>query len=348
MQALVIEEFGGDLQLKEVPKPKVGPSEVLVQVSACGVGLTVVNLLATPGRVKQYPRIPGHEIAGRIVEVGSQVRSVAVGTRVTNHFYLTCGQCVNCRSGRETLCLASIGNVGQATDGGYAEYVALPERNVIAIPDGVSDIDAAIGSDAIATPYHACIKEAKLKPSDTVLVVGAAGGVGIHMIQMASLCGARVLAADLGQVKMDFIQTIGADLLIDAAKGSIAEQVMSATNGIGVDAVIDIVGSKNSLEQSLASLAVGGRLVIVGSSPAGVYQTDPSFLVDPQRLLHRGLEIHAARYVTLAEIGRTLELIRDKKIKPIVTQTVSLAEIPALHQAIRNGQTLGRVGMIMT
>jgi D-arabinose 1-dehydrogenase-like Zn-dependent alcohol dehydrogenase len=147
---------------------------------------------------------------------------------------------------------------------------------------------------------------------------------------------------------MDFIQTIGADLLIDAAKGSIAEQVMSATNGIGVDAVIDIVGSKNSLEQSLASLAVGGRLVIVGSSPAGVYQTDPSFLVDPQRLLHRGLEIHAARYVTLAEIGRTLELIRDKKIKPIVTQTVSLAEIPALHQAIRNGQTLGRVGMIMT
>jgi peroxiredoxin len=150
MQALVIEEFGGNLQLKEVPKPKIGPNEVLVKVSACGVGLTVVNLLATPGRVKQYPRIPGHEIAGRIVEVGSQVRSVTVGTRVTNHFYLTCGQCVNCRSGRETLCLASIGNVGQATDGGYAEYVALPERNVIAIPDGVSDIDAAIGSDAIA------------------------------------------------------------------------------------------------------------------------------------------------------------------------------------------------------
>ena len=346
MQALVLEAFGAELQLKEVPMPQVGPNDVLVKVGACGVGLTVVNLLATPGRVKEYPRIPGHEIAGVVVEVGSRVHSVKVGTRVTNHFYLTCGQCIHCRSGRETLCLHCIGNVGQASDGGYAEYVVLPERNVIAIPDGVSDIDAAVGSDAIATPYHACVKEARLKPSDTALVVGAAGGVGIHMIQMARLCGATVFAADLGQDKIDFINTVGADFVIDAAKGSIAEQVMSLTNGVGVDAVIDIVGSKKSLEQSLASLAVGGRLVIIGSSPAGVYKEDPSFLVDPQRFLHRGLEIHAARYVTLAEISRTLELIRDKKIKPIVTQTVSLPEVPALHQAIRNGKTLGRVGMV--
>jgi len=346
MQALVIEEFGGALQLKEVATPQVGPNDVLIQVNACGVGLTVVNLLATPGRVKTYPRIPGHEIAGKVLQVGSQVSTVRVGDRVTNHFYLTCGQCIQCRSGRETLCTACIGNVGQAIDGGYAEMIVLPERNVVLIPEGVSDIEAAVGSDAIATPYHACVKEAKLKPSDTVLVIGAAGGVGIHMIQMARLCGATVFAADRGSSKMDFIQSIGADYVIDAAQGSIVDQVMAATNNQGVDAVIDIVGSKYSLEQGMACLAIAGRLVIVGSSPPGVYKEDPSFLVDPQRFLHRGLEIHAARYVTLAEISRTLELIRDKKIKPIITQTVSLSQIPDLHQAIREGKTLGRVGMV--
>ncbi len=346
MKALVLDAFGAPLQLKEVAQPTVGPTDVLVEVSACGVGLTVVNLLATPGRVKRYPRIPGHEIAGRVVAIGSAVRSVNVGDRVTNHFYLTCGQCRHCRSGRETLCLAAWGQVGQAIDGGYADLVALPERNLVVIPDGVSDVDAAVGSDAIATPYHACVQEAKLRPGDTVLVVGAAGGVGIHMVQLARLCGARVLAADRGAARMAFIREVGADVLIDVEQGPLAEQVLACTAGQGVDAAIDIVGSKLTLEQSLAALAVRGRLVIVGSSPAGVYGQDPSFWVDPQKILHRGLEIHSSRYVTLAEIAKTLELIRDGRVRPIVTQTVPLSEVPALHQAIRQGQTLGRVVMV--
>ena len=347
MQAWVMKEFGADLELREVPEPALGPTDVLVEVSACGVGLTVVNLLATPGRVRQYPRIPGHEIAGRVVAVGSAVRTVSVGTRVTNHFYLTCGQCRHCRSGRETLCLAAWGQVGQAIDGGYAQYVALPERNVVAIPDGVSDLDAAIGSDAIATPYHACVQEAKLRPGDSVLVVGAAGGIGIHMIQMARLCGARVLAADRGAQRMDFIRSVGADVYIDVDQGPLSEQVMAATRGQGVDAAIDIVGARVTLEQSLASLAVRGRLVVIGSSPAGVYGQDPSFMVDPQKLLHRGLEIHASRYVTLSEIAKTLDLIRTGKIKPVVTRTVGLTGVSELHDAIRQTQTLGRVAMVI-
>ena len=346
MQALVLDALGAPLKLKEVAKPSIGPTDVLVEVSACGVGLTVVNLLATPGRVRQYPRIPGHEIAGRVVAKGSEVSHVQVGSRVTSHFYLTCGQCRHCRSGRETLCLSSPGQVGQAIDGGYAQFVALPARNVVAIPDGVSDLNAAVGCDAIATPYHACVQEAKLKPGDSVMVVGAAGGVGIHMIQMARLCGARVLAADKGAHRMAFIAQVGADVLIDADRGLLSEQVMAATSGMGVDAVIDIVGSRQTLEQSMASLAGRGRLIGVGSSPAGVYGKYPSFLVDPQKILHRGLEIHASRYVTLAEIARTLELIQSGHLKAIVTQTVGLAQVPELHEAIRGGDTLGRVAMV--
>ena len=345
MKAWVAQAFDKPLVLMDVPLPTVGPNDVLVKVGACGVGLTVVNLLATPGRIKSYPRIPGHEIAGLVVEVGSEVRSIQVGMRVTNHFYLTCGQCIHCRTGRETLCLSNMGNIGQARDGGYAEYVSLPERNVVAIPDGVSDVDAAVASDAIATPFHACTKEAKLRPGDTALVIGAAGGVGVHMIQMAKLCGARVLAADVGADKMTFIRSAGIEEVIDVSQGPLHEQVLKMTQNNGVNAVIDVVGSSATLSASLLSLAVAGKLVIVGARPTGVYQESPSFMVDPLQFLHRGLEIHASRYVTLTEIVKTLELVRDKKIIPMVQRVGKLEEIPELHETIRSSKTLGRVAI---
>ncbi|HUF82702.1 MAG TPA: alcohol dehydrogenase catalytic domain-containing protein, partial [Burkholderiales bacterium] len=205
--------------------PKIGPNDALVRVRACGVGLTVVSMIATPGRITSFPRIPGHEIAGDVVEVGSEVRTVKAGTRVTNHFYLTCGNCRYCRSGRETLCENFRGNVGSGCDGGYAEYVALPERNLVPIPDGVTDLEAAVASDAIATPYHACHVEAQISPGDDVLVTGAGGGVGIHMVQMARLCGGRVIAAEVSEEKLELAKTMGADELIDARRGGIVKQV---------------------------------------------------------------------------------------------------------------------------
>jgi propanol-preferring alcohol dehydrogenase len=344
---MVLHGLGQPLKLEEVPLPKVGPNDVLVRVRACGVGLTVVILIATPGRVTSYPRIPGHEVAGEVVETGSEVKSVKVGRRVTNHFYLTCGQCVNCRSGRETLCLDSRGNVGAACDGGYAEYIVLPERNIVPIPDGVSDLDAAVASDAIATPYHACRKEARVGPGDNVLVIGAGGGVGIHMVQMARLCGGRVLAADIGDDKLALAKTWGADEVIDARRGELAKQVKALTDGKGADAVIDIVGNRQSLEAGIKALAVGGRLVIIGAKPKSVYQDDPSFMLDPGDFLHRGLELHSSRYVTAAEIAQTLELVRRKRIKPVVTQTFPLEKAEAAHELIRNNATAGRIALVL-
>jgi propanol-preferring alcohol dehydrogenase len=324
MKAMVLRAFGQPLELAEMPRPQVGPADVLVRVRACGIGLTVVNLLATPGRVTAYPRIPGHEIAGDVVEVGAAVRTVKTGQRVTNHFYLTCGQCKHCRAGRETLCLNQRGNIGAAIDGGYAQYVALPERNMVPIPDGVSYVDAAVASDAIATPYHACHKEARLGPGDSVLIVGAGGGVGIHMVQMARLCGARVLAADIGDDKLALAKSMGADEVIDARNAKLPDAVKALTNGLGVDAAIDIVASRATLEAALQSLAVGGRLVIIGAQPKPVYGIEPGFTVNPLEFLHRGLELHASRYVNVAEIAQTLELVRLKRIKPVVTQIFTL------------------------
>ena len=346
MKAMVLRELGAPLRLETVPVPKIGPGDVLLRVRATGVGLTVVIMTAVPGRVTSFPRIPGHEVAGQVAEVGSEVSHVKVGDRVTCHFYLTCGTCRFCRSGRETLCTAFRGYVGMACDGAYAEYMAIPARNVTPIPFGVSDLDAAIAADAICTPYHACRAEARIGPGDSVLIVGAGGGVGIHGVQMAKLCGGWVLAADITDDKLAAAKECGADALIDVRRGDLAGQVQKLTDGRGVDAAIDVVASRETLEACVASLARAGRLVIIGSRPRAVFGVDSSFTVDPTRMLHSMLEIHGSRYVTLAEIQQTLELLRQGRIRAIVSRTFPLEEAEEAHELLRKNALVGRAALL--
>jgi len=344
---MVLERFGAPLTLRDVPVPKIGPNDALIRVRVCGVGLTVVSMIATPGRVTSFPRIPGHEIAGEVVEVGSEVGTVKVGTRVTNHFYLTCGNCRYCRSGRETLCESFRGNVGSACDGGYAEYVALPERNLVQIPDGVTDVEASVASDAIATPYHACHKEAQISPGDDVLVIGAGGGVGIHMVQMARLCGARVIAAEIGEEKLALAKRMGADEIIDARRGELLKQVKALTGGRGVDAAIDMVANSETLQASLGSLAPAGRMVIIGSRPKSVFGADPVFTINPQEHMRQAQEIHGSRYVNSEEILRTLLLVQQKRIQAVVNKTYPLERAEEVHELLRKNVIAGRAALIV-
>ena len=347
MRAMILERFGAPLTLRDVPAPKIGPSDVLIRVRVCGVGLTVVSMIATPGRITSFPRIPGHEIAGEVVEIGSEVRTVKVGSRVTNHYYLTCGNCRYCRSGRETLCENLRGNVGSGCDGGYAEYVALPERNLVPIPDGVTDLEASVASDAIATPYHACHKEAQISPGDDVLIIGAGGGVGIHMVQMARLCGGRVIAAEVGEEKLELARRMGADELIDARRGELVKQVKALTGGRGVDAAIDMVASSETLQASLASLAPAGRMVIIGSRPKAVFGADPVFTVNPHEHLRQAQEIHGSRYVNNEEIMRTLQLVKQKRIQAVVNSTFPLEVAEQVHELLRKNAIAGRAALIV-
>jgi propanol-preferring alcohol dehydrogenase len=347
MKAMVLPELRAPLRLETVPVPKIGPGDVLLRVRAAGVGLTVVIMTAVPGRVTSFPRIPGHEVAGEVVEVGSGVTHVKVGERATCHFYLTCGACRFCRSGRETLCTAFRGYVGMACDGAYAEYMAIPAANVTPIPPEVSDLDAAIAADAICTPYHACREEARVGPGDTVLIVGAGGGVGIHGVQMARLCGGRVLAADIGDDKLAAAKECGADALVDARRGDLAAEVRKLTDGRGVDAAIDFVASRETLEGSVASLARAGRLVIIGSRPPAVFGVDAGFTVDPGRMLQEMLEIHGSRYVMLAEIQQTLELLRQRRIRAIVGRTFPLEGAEEAHELLRKNALVGRAALLL-
>src|SRR5215510_5048525 len=346
MKAMVLPKFGAAMELRDVPMPKIGPSDVLLRVRATGVGLTVVIMTANPGRVTAFPRIPGHEVAGEVVDRGSEVTHVSIGDRVACHFYLTCGACRFCRSGRETLCTAFGGYVGQACDGGYAEYMAIPAANVTPIPDGVSDLDAAVASDAIATTYHACREEARVGPGDTVLIVVAGGGVGIHAVQMAKLSGGWVVAADITDAKLAAARECGADALVDPRRGDLAAQIAKLTDGRGVDAAIDFVASRDTLEGSLKSLARAGRLVIIGSRPTAVFGTDSSFMIDPRHVLGHMLEIHGSRYVTLTEIAQTLELLRQKRIRAIVGRTFPLERAEEAHELLRRNALVGRAALM--
>src|SRR5262245_34078540 len=347
MKAMVLRELGGKLHLEDVPVPKIGPNDALLRVRATGVGLTVVIMIGVPGRVTSFPRIPGHEVAGEVVEVGSEVTTVRPGERVTCHFYLTCHACAYCRSGRETLCTAFRGNLGMACDGGYAEYMAIPAANLVRIPDGVSDVEAAVAADAICTPYHACREEARVGPGDTVLVIGAGGGVGIHMIQMAKLCGGWVIGVDVADAKIEMAKSLGADAVIDGRREPLVKQVMALTGGRGVDAAIDTVGSHEAMEGSAGSLARAGRLVIIGHRPREVFGVDATFRVDPGFVLNRMLEIHGSRYVTLTEIGQTLELLRQRRIKAVVTRTFPLEGAQEAHEMLRQNALVGRAALIL-
>ncbi|MFL5388599.1 MAG: alcohol dehydrogenase catalytic domain-containing protein [Myxococcales bacterium] len=348
MRAMVLRELGGPVRLETVPVPALAPDGALVRVRATGVGLTVVIMTANPGLVTSFPRIPGHEIAGEVVEVGSLVRNVKKGDRVACHFYLTCHACSYCRSGRETLCRNFGGYLGMAVDGGYAELVSVPALNLCKIPDGVSDLEAAVATDALATPLHACREEARIGPGDRVLVVGAGGGVGIHAVQVAKLCGGWVLGADVTDEKLEMVKSVGGDAVVDARRGDLAKLTLEQTSGQGVDAAIDFVASAETLEACIRALAPGGRLVIVGNRPQAVFKKDPAFRVDPGLMLRKMLEIHGSRYVSLAELATTLELLRTKRLKAVVTRTFPLEEAETAHQLLRDNAVVGRAALVVS
>jgi D-arabinose 1-dehydrogenase-like Zn-dependent alcohol dehydrogenase len=347
MRAMLLHELGGPVTFKEVEEPRVGPCDAKIRVRATGVGLTVIIMKATPGLVTRYPRILGHEVAGEVVEVGSEVKNVKVGDRVVCHFYLTCKVCRFCRSGRETLCENWAGYVGMACDGGYAEYMSVPALNLCHLPEEIPFVEASIISDAVATPLHACKVEARVGPGDDVLVVGAGGGVGIHAVQMAKLCGGRVLAADLSEEKLEKVKELGADEVIPTRQRDLTKEVLRLTNGKGVDAVLDFVASSETLEAGFQALGRAGRLVVLGFRPPHVFKVEPTFRVDPLAVLNKGLEIHGSRYISLAELIESVKIVKEGKIKPVVTQTFPLEEAERVHQLVLANKITGRAALVI-
>jgi len=340
MRAMVLEEFGGTLKLQTRAVPEPGPGEVLVKVIACGAGLTLESIrLGHLGG--STPRIMGHEYSGTIADLGAGVENWHADDPVTGSFYLFCGNCVMCSSGRETLCINNKGNIGAKIDGAFAEYVVVPARNLVRIPEGVALREAGVIADAIATPYHIARQRAQIVAGQRVAIIGAGGGVGVHMLQMAKAFGAFVIAVEHDPIKLRHLHNFNIDALVDSSKESWQTSLSEAANG-QLDTCIDCVGTPVTTSGGLAALGRGGTFVIVGTLPGLRSDKNAVISAAPMYLINKEITITGTRYATRAEIAHSLQLVCDERVKPIINASFPLAQAENAFEAIRRNEIFGR------
>lgn len=341
MRAMVLHAPDTPFVLEERPDPIAGDNEIVAKVLACGSGLTIHH--AVRGRTDAtFPRVIGHEILGEIAEIGSGVAGFSVGDRVTTHAYITCGYCKWCKADREPLCDNLAGFVGRHVDGGYAEYVKLPARTFIKVPETLDHkkhpAEISVICDAIVTPYKV-LKRARITPLDTVAVIGAGGGVGIHMVMLAKWAHARVIAVDISADKLAACREVGADATVDASHENVAAALKDATGG-GVDVVVDFVSSKATLEAGVQALGKGGRLVTLGGNAM-------PFEVSAANLLVNEIDVLGSKSFTAGEIGEALEICARGEVWPLVTETYSLEEVNTVHERLEAEAITGRAAIVM-
>jgi propanol-preferring alcohol dehydrogenase len=342
MKAMVLNGANRPFELMQVPDPVAGPGEAVARVITCGSGLTIQHVKAGR-RAARFPRIIGHEITAEIVALGAGVTSLAVGDAVTAYFYLNCGHCRWCLANLEPLCGNSGGNVGIECDGGYAEYIKLPAHIFIKLPDGLDykahPAEIGVITDALATPYKV-LRRARVRPGETVAVFGAGGGLGIHQVMMAKWARARVIAVDRASPKLDACRKAGADEVVDASAGDVAQALLDLTHGEGIDVAIDYVSSTATLEAGAKALGRHGRLVTLGGA-------GQPFTASAHDILMKEQELLGSRYVTRTEILETLDLVARGEVWPLVTDIRPLAEAEAVHQRVERGEVIGRAALVV-
>jgi len=342
MKAMVLHAPDTPLELEELPDPVAGQGEIVAKVLACGSGLTIHHVVR--GRTDAtFPRVIGHEILGEIVEIGAGVTGFSVGDHVTTHAYITCGYCKWCKADREPLCDNLTGFVGRGVDGGYAEYVKLPARTFVKVPEALDHkkhpAEIAVICDAIVTPYKV-LTRGRITPLDTVAVIGAGGGVGIHMVMLAKWAHARVIAVDIKADKLAACREVGADVTVDASREDV-EAALKDAGGGGVDVVVDFVSSKATLEAGVQALGKGGRLVTLGGN------APVPFEVSAANLLVNEIDVLGSKSFTAGEIGAALELCARGEVWPLVTETWKLEEANTVHERLEAEAITGRAAIVM-
>lgn len=341
MRAAVLDAFGSDVGLTDVPRPTPDVGEVLVEVAACGVGLTLERA-RTGDLGGSAPRIVGHELGGIVLEVGAGVETWQPGDRVTSSFYLTCGLCRRCASGRETLCENWGGFVGVHVEGALAEAVALPARNLVRVPDGVGLDEAAIAADAIATPYHALTARAPILPGQTVAVIGAGGGVGVHMVGMARAFGATVIGIERDPAKLRRLLDHGCDFAWNPGEDPDWSRRFADEVDATIDVCVDMVASRSTLTNGQRLLGTAGTLLIVG------FQAGVSYELDPAPLVLGEVVVTGSRYASRAEIAAALDLVAQRRVEPVIGARFGLDHVADAYRVMAANEAFGRIVVHIT
>ena len=341
MRAVVVRETGGPdvLRIETLADPVPGPREVVVEVAACGIcTLDIVTRNGTYRQRVELPLVPGHEISGRVVQVGSEVRRFRIDERVaTTQRYHICGACRFCRGGYEPLCAERRFLGQQGMIGGYAQYAAVEQDNLAAIPDGVSDHEAAIAACAIGTGLNAVRDVGRVRLGERVLVTGAGGGLGMHAVQLARAAGAHVIAQTSSRDKAAALSELGAqDVVVHARGEDFSEQVRALTGGAGVDVIIDNVGTP-LFDSMRRSLGINGRWILVGQITGGFVRFNPA------QLFLRNQSMLSVHSTSRAQLEDTLALIARGVIRPVVAGAYVLEDIARAHTRLEEGSVAGRL-----
>ncbi|MEW6403509.1 MAG: zinc-binding dehydrogenase [Chloroflexota bacterium] len=263
MKAVRMTGPGEALQLQEVPLPEMGEKDVLVRVRAAGICHSDAHYREGRSRMGMLPITLGHEVAGIVEEIGAQVTNVKVGDRVALHYNITCSACYQCSTGNDQFC-SSVQMIGHHVDGGYAEYISIPARNAIPLPEEIPFEAGATLMCASATALHS-LRKSRLKAGETAAIFGI-GGLGLSGIQLAKALGAvQVFAVDIKDDKLELASEYGATP-IHAGRCDAVEEIRRLTRGKGVDVGIEMIGLPQTMKQTVQSLGVLGRAVIVGLS----------------------------------------------------------------------------------
>jgi len=321
-------EADGSIQPVNLPTPSVGPEDVLVQVLAAGVCRTDLHTLEDVKAGRRPPVVPGHEIAGRIAKVGSDVYMINAGELVAVHYEQPCGACRHCRRKRTNLCQDGH-SLGFDVQGGYAEYVAVKQSTVLPLPEDMDPAVAAPLGCSGTTAYHAVVTRGDASEEDLVVVIGA-GGVGLSAVQVAKAQGARVIAVDVRPEAQRAALQAGAD---SAATPEEAKAVHDA------DVVVDFVSTAATVNMGRGMLGVGGRFVAVASG-------NEPFSLTPADIMEGGRAYLGSYSSTMADLARAVALAENGKLTPVVTRRASLEEAADVLRELEEGKIVGRAVLL--
>ncbi len=337
MKAAVFYSPKEPLKVEEKPTPVPAAGEVLIKVAACGLCHTDLSYIdhGVP-TFKKPPLVLGHEVSGTVAGLGQGVNGWHEADRVLLPAVYGCGTCEMCRTGRENICDRMV-MFGNHVDGGFAEYIVAPARDVIPMPDEIPLVEGSIIADAVTTPYHAVVNRGQVKPGDSVIVFGC-GGIGMNLIQIAAAVGAHVIAVDIVESKLEAAKKLGAQETVNADNVERIDKVIRNLTGGGADVGFEAIGNPTTQEQTFSSIRTGGRFVMVGYSPKPMS-------LNGGRVMFREMEILGSLGCRAVDYSRVLELARQGKIKiaELVSARFPLDEINQALDYLRSGEGIRSV-----
>src|SRR3989338_3104773 len=322
MKAAFFLQHGGPsvMTCGELPDPELRPGLVRVQIKAAAMNrVDKWTRDGYPGLKLPLPHVPGSDGAGVVAEAGAGVTTVQAGDRVVVNTNLGCGLCGYFVAGQDNLC-RDWHLLGETVWGTNAEFLVVPERQLLKIPDGFAFEQAAAAGLVFQPAWHSLITRGQVKPGETVLIVGAGGGVNTAAIQIAKLAGGTVYVVGSEARKLDRARSLGADVLVDRSQEDWGKKIFALTGKRGVDVVVDNVGAATMMT-SLRAAPKGGRILTVGNT-AG-----PKFEFDNRYMFAKHLSLIGSTMSTRSEFAAVMQLVFAGKLKPVIDSTFPLTDI---------------------